>query len=173
MLKDSAGLWVTRVKVLLYSHAVILPVLHWWGPLYSDRNIWYQLKSGCYSVGVRAKETSHGYTQPHRALQKHWVTELPLKVGFTHAPCTCRLVLTLNSGQLVDIALWCMLYMHNYRALKVTSPCINLRSFYCIFWFIIAFCVTELPLKVGLTHANFDFDMELSHLKSSSKKTRV
>ena len=41
----------------------------WWGPLYSDRNIWYQLKSGCYSVGVRAKEISHGYTQPHRILQ--------------------------------------------------------------------------------------------------------
>ena len=29
----------------------------------------YQLKSGCYSVGVRVKEISHGYIQPHRTLQ--------------------------------------------------------------------------------------------------------
>ena len=29
----------------------------------------YCLKSGCYSVGARAKEISNGYTQPHRTLQ--------------------------------------------------------------------------------------------------------
>ena len=27
--------------------------------LYSDWNVWYQLKSGCYSVGARAKEISY------------------------------------------------------------------------------------------------------------------
>ena len=27
------------------------------------------VQSGCYSVGARAKEISHGYTQPHRTLQ--------------------------------------------------------------------------------------------------------
>ena len=42
----------------IYSHAVVLPVLHWWGPLYSDQNVWYQLKSGYYLVGARAKEIS-------------------------------------------------------------------------------------------------------------------
>ena len=35
-----------------YSHAVVLPVLHWWEPLYSGQNVWTQLE-----FGARAKET--------------------------------------------------------------------------------------------------------------------
>ena len=33
----------------------------------------HQLKSGCYPVGAIAKEISHGYTQPHRTLQKYFI----------------------------------------------------------------------------------------------------
>ena len=29
----------------IYSHAVVLPVLHWWGPLYSGWNVWSQLEN--------------------------------------------------------------------------------------------------------------------------------
>ena len=33
-------------------------------------------------------------------------------------------------------------------------------------------CVTELPLKVGLTHANFGFYIGVSHLKSMTRVQR-
>ena len=56
----------------IYSQAVILPVLHWWRPLYSGRNAWSQLED--YLVGAKeSKGNWHWYTQPHRTLQMQYI----------------------------------------------------------------------------------------------------
>lgn len=63
----------------VYSHAVLLSVLHWCGPLNSGHNVWSQLQNYLvviWLVRKRHKRNWHGYTQPHGTLYSNDVTQL-------------------------------------------------------------------------------------------------